>query len=144
MDTDNFICGAENHGGFACLDPSAPCVDDDDFTGTDDITEEFSDTEEEEEDDTTEDTFTDTEEEQDDATDDVPDSGEGDDITIIESSTGTSDTEEEEEQDDITIIESSGILNSEEPAISCFEDGLSNGACDPENNNEECGETAAY
>ncbi|CAM9194446.1 unnamed protein product, partial [Laminaria digitata] len=32
VDTDTFNCGDEEFGGFACLDPSAPCVDDDDIT----------------------------------------------------------------------------------------------------------------
>lgn len=38
VSTDVFTCGDENHGGFACVDPSAPCVNDDDFTpGADDF-----------------------------------------------------------------------------------------------------------
>lgn len=32
VDTPEFTCGDEAIGGFACLDPSAPCVDDDDIT----------------------------------------------------------------------------------------------------------------
>ncbi|CAM9194521.1 unnamed protein product, partial [Laminaria digitata] len=32
VDTDAFTCGLRSHGGFTCLDPSAPCVDDDDAT----------------------------------------------------------------------------------------------------------------
>ncbi|CAN0432107.1 unnamed protein product, partial [Scytosiphon promiscuus] len=32
VSTEEFTCGDEEFGGFACLDPSAPCVDDDDFT----------------------------------------------------------------------------------------------------------------
>ena len=32
VDTPYFRCGSNHHGGYACLDPSAPCVDDDDVT----------------------------------------------------------------------------------------------------------------
>ena len=32
VSTDLFTCGNEDDGGFACIDPSAECVDDDDFT----------------------------------------------------------------------------------------------------------------
>lgn len=32
VNTANYTCGSDHHGGYACLDPSAPCVDDDDIT----------------------------------------------------------------------------------------------------------------
>ena len=32
VSTEEFTCGDEFHGGYACLDPSASCVDDDDIT----------------------------------------------------------------------------------------------------------------
>lgn len=32
VSTDSFTCGDESHGGYACIDPSAACVDDDDVT----------------------------------------------------------------------------------------------------------------
>ncbi|CAM9621229.1 unnamed protein product, partial [Laminaria digitata] len=32
VDTREYTCGHRTHGGFSCLDPSAPCVDDDDVT----------------------------------------------------------------------------------------------------------------
>lgn len=32
VDTLEYRCGSEHHGGYACLDPRAPCVDDDDVT----------------------------------------------------------------------------------------------------------------
>ena len=37
-DTPQFICGDPQFGGFACLDPNAPCVDDDDVTAFPDDT----------------------------------------------------------------------------------------------------------
>lgn len=38
VSTVDFTCGSEDHGGFACVDPSAPCVNDDDFIpGEDDF-----------------------------------------------------------------------------------------------------------
>lgn len=36
MSTPEFNCGDTANGGFACIDPSAPCVDDDDFDSPDD------------------------------------------------------------------------------------------------------------
>lgn len=32
VDTVDYACGDTNHGGYACIDPSAECVDDDDIT----------------------------------------------------------------------------------------------------------------
>lgn len=32
VSTESFTCGDEGHGGFACVDPNASCVDDDDVT----------------------------------------------------------------------------------------------------------------
>ena len=32
VSTEDYTCGDDHHGGYACLDPSAPCVDDDDIT----------------------------------------------------------------------------------------------------------------
>ena len=32
VSTVDYTCGTHHHGGYACLDPSAPCVDDDDIT----------------------------------------------------------------------------------------------------------------
>lgn len=32
VDTEEYTCGDHGHGGYACLDPSASCVDDDDIT----------------------------------------------------------------------------------------------------------------
>lgn len=34
LSTVLFTCGDENNGGFACIDPRAVCVDDDDFGDT--------------------------------------------------------------------------------------------------------------
>eukprot|EP00904_Undaria_pinnatifida_P003008 jgi/Undpi1/12708/HiC_scaffold_6.g02376.m1 len=31
VSTDEYTCGDDNHGGFACVDPGASCVEDDDF-----------------------------------------------------------------------------------------------------------------
>lgn len=31
VSTEDFTCGDDEHGGYACLDPNAPC-DDDDYT----------------------------------------------------------------------------------------------------------------
>ncbi|CAM9351668.1 unnamed protein product, partial [Laminaria digitata] len=36
VSTVDFTCGLDIFGGFACIDPNAPCVDDDDFFGFDD------------------------------------------------------------------------------------------------------------
>lgn len=36
VSTEEFTCGDEDNGGFACIDPSAPCVDDDDDNAIDD------------------------------------------------------------------------------------------------------------
>lgn len=32
VSTEDYLCGDDHHGGYACLDPNAPCVDDDDIT----------------------------------------------------------------------------------------------------------------
>ena len=32
VSTENYTCGDDFHGGYACIDPSAACVDDDDIT----------------------------------------------------------------------------------------------------------------
>lgn len=32
VSTDSFTCGDESHGGYSCVDPDAPCVDDDSTT----------------------------------------------------------------------------------------------------------------
>ena len=31
VSTDEYTCGDDNHGGFACVDPGASCVQDDDY-----------------------------------------------------------------------------------------------------------------
>lgn len=44
VSTAFFTCGSEDYGGFACVDPSAPCVDDDDFIpGGDDFLFDYDD-----------------------------------------------------------------------------------------------------
>lgn len=73
VDTVHYRCGSEHHGGFACLDPGAPCVDDDD-------------------------------------------------VTALPHAEYTS--------------------YSGRPSSLCFESGISDGDCDPSNNNEDCRESS--
>lgn len=140
VSTESHICGDEDNGGFACVDPSAPCVDDDDVTtvgytdsdtgespGTgDDYDYSGDDLNSNDDGDDSEPTFL--------PSDDSSNPG-GDDIIFL-----PSDDSSGPGGDDIASYSSDDPSDTQDTTDVCVEDIMSDGACDAVNNNEQCGE----
>ena len=70
-------------------------------------------------------------------TDDFPDDS-GDDIIFL-----SSDDPSETNEDDVIFLPSDDNADIADASISCSGDGIADGSCSPDNNNEECGEFAS-